>query len=266
MAASAGCGAPKSPLPCSLNGPLEWRLKQIGEADLRRAIKDFGLNLADAATPPERALAVGHLAASPRTVHQMAGTVLGALTARTHVSLAPSLLRRSEPETTQAAARRRLDEVIRPAGRPLLAQLLAAPICYRYGTLRKLGDWCAARRDDIALHFAKTGTRGTGARARNAYDTVDLWVAGGIQFANGPAYSYVVLIGTGSPAQPWARDLYAGTTAEPLVRALLDDLSRESAAAAPASSIPVPAPQPPARERQAKLAPNQPPTAQRGRP
>jgi hypothetical protein len=53
---------------------------------------------------------------------------------------------------------------------------------------------------------------------------VDLWVAGGIKFANGPAYSYVLVIGSGSPSEPWARDLYAGQVAEPLLRVLLEDL------------------------------------------
>jgi hypothetical protein len=39
----------------------------------------------------------------------------------------------------------------------------------------------------------------------------------------------VVVIGTGSPAQPWARDLYAGQVAEPLVRILLEDLEDDAA-------------------------------------
>ena len=57
---------------------------------------------------------------------------------------------------------------------------------------------------------------------------MDLWVAGGIQFSNGPAYSYVILIGTGSPSEPWARDLFAGAASEPLLRVLLEDLAEHA--------------------------------------
>lgn len=81
----------------------------------------------------------------------------------------------------------------------------------------------------MRLHFAKTGTRGTGASDPQAHDTVDLWVSGGIQFETGPAYSYVILIGTGNPGRPWARDLYAGSVTEPLIRVLLEDLANLAA-------------------------------------
>ena len=94
-----------------------------------------------------------------------------------------------------------------------------------------------ARRSepDLRLHFAKTGTRGTGTRDPRAHDTVDLWVAGGLQFTNGAAYSYVILIGTGSPAQPWARDLYAGSASELVLRVLLEDLAKHAQGAGEAA-------------------------------
>jgi hypothetical protein len=116
--------------------------------------------------------------------------------------------------------------IAKPEGRAALHDFLTAPVCYRHGTMRQLSDWCAANREGVSLHFAKTGTRGTGAADPAADDTVDLWVAGGIQFESGAAYSYVVVVGTGTPAQPWARDLYSGQIAEPLVRVLLEDLER----------------------------------------
>ena len=217
---------------CSLNRPLEWRLHRIGAPVLRRVIADFGLTLADRTTPPETALVVGHVAASPRTVHRMAGTVLNALNGAAAAPRAPSLLKTPD-DAAPTDPPRDLDAVIAPSGRPLLARLLSAPICYPHGTLRRLSDWCAQKRTDVNLHFAKTGTRGTGAMDPRAYDTVDLWVAGGIGFTGGPAYSYVVLIGTGNPSRPWARDLYAGTVAEPLLRVLLADLAEEATRANP---------------------------------
>ena len=67
---------------------------------------------------------------------------------------------------------------------------------------------------------AKTGTS-VGADI-NA--TVDTWIAGGLQFTNGAAYSYVVLVGTGSPSQSWARSLHAAQVGVPLLETLLADL------------------------------------------
>ncbi|MFK5004407.1 hypothetical protein, partial [Klebsiella pneumoniae] len=73
---------------------------------------------------------------------------------------------------------------------------------------------------DLKLHFAKTGTSvGTDINA-----TVDTWIAGGVQFSNGTAYSYVVLVGTGSPSKSWARSLHAGQVGVPLAEVLLNDL------------------------------------------
>ena len=94
----------------------------------------------------------------------------------------------------------------------------------QHGTLKALGAWCADKRTDLKLHFAKTGTS-VGADI-NA--TVDTWIAGGLQFANGAAYSYVVLIGTGSPSQSWARSLHAAQIGVPLLETLLADLKEHA--------------------------------------
>lgn len=216
---------------CSLNGPIEWRMRRIPDSRLRKIVKDFGLTMPDGAPGLAKGLAVGQIAASPRTIHAMAGGVLTALTDETGAIppiATPTLLRgvdsAAPPETAPDAGPARPNPV-RPEGRETLEALLSAPLCNRHGTLRGAGDWCAERRDDVRLHFAKTGTRGTGAGDPNAYDTVDLWIAGGIRFETGPAYSYVILLGTGNPSRPWARDLYAGAAAEPLMRVLLEDLS-----------------------------------------
>jgi len=232
---------------CSLNGPIEWRLRQIRGGKLKRLVEDFSLALPEAGPPLAKALTVGQIAASPRTVHHMAGTILNALEGgagearpfpypslvqQIHLDAAPP-----PPGARSAAGEERVlagagappRNPVRPEGRELLRALLSAPVCNRYGTLRRLSDWCADRRESVRLHFAKTGTRGTGARAPEADDTVDLWVAGGIGFASGPAYSYVILMGTGNPNTPWARDLYAGSVLEPLARLLLEDLERVAA-------------------------------------
>ena len=107
----------------------------------------------------------------------------------------------------------------------MLKTLLQAPLCHTVagqpaGTLKGLSHWCADRRSDLRLHFAKTGTS-VGA---DIDATVDTWVAGGLQFASGQAYSYVVVVGTGSPSKPWSRRLHAAQVAQPLVEVLLEDL------------------------------------------
>ena len=50
----------------------------------------------------------------------------------------------------------------------------------------------------------------------------------GIQFNNGKAYSYVVLVGTGNPDRPFGQRLHASDIAAPLARILLRDLKREA--------------------------------------
>jgi penicillin-binding protein 1A len=111
--------------------------------------------------------------------------------------------------------------------------VLSAPLCERagrgrrfMGTLARLGSpglnaqgWCAERRQDVRLHFGKTGSY------EASGGTIDLWTVGGIQFATGEAYSYVVLMGTGSVIEPWASGLGAGYVTAPLVNALLEDLA-----------------------------------------
>ena len=136
--------------------------------------------------------------------------------------------------------------LIRRGAAPLLKTLLEAPLCYQtggasYGTLKSLSQWCAARRPDLRLHFAKTGTQ----VASDPNATVDAWISGGLQFTNGAAYSYVVVVGTGSSSQPWATSLHAAQVAAPLLDELLKDLSihakanpRRDLLPAPRSTIP----------------------------
>jgi hypothetical protein len=116
-------------------------------------------------------------------------------------------------------------DVIRPTAAPLVKLLLESPLCYTAGkvptgTLKTLSHWCAARRSDVRFHFAKTGTQVT----MDPNATVDVWATGGLQFGNGAAYSYVVLVGTGAAHEPWGTSLHAAQVAAPLVEVLLNDL------------------------------------------
>ncbi len=228
---------------CSLNRPLEWRTAQLGQERIARLIETFGFNVPPGEgtateTPPSTAAARGLITGSPQRVHQMAGVVLSSLIdhGAKPVRL-PTFVRAYDfvaPEHATLAERDRStdivpNKVIKRESAPLLKSLLQAPICYQsggqsHGTLKGLAAWCAVRRTDLALHFAKTGTSVTD----DINSTVDTWIAGGLQFVNGAAYSYVVLVGSGSTSEVWARNIHAAQVAVPLAAALLKDLETHS--------------------------------------
>ncbi|MEM9027402.1 MAG: transglycosylase domain-containing protein [Pseudomonadota bacterium] len=240
---------------CSLNGPIEWRSAQVGQRLFGRLIQAFRftpppVDPSGEPTPPSTAAVRGLIAGSPRRVHHMSAVVLAALTGSAARSVRPpTLISRidvSSPLHAEAFAKSR-EPIIRPnsvikrSSRPLIKALLAAPLCYRangrnHGTLRQLAHWCASRRGDLRLHFAKTGTQVN----EDPDETVDVWATGGLQFTNGAAYSYVALIGTGTPRRPFARQLHASQVAAPLLDVLLRDLAKlarkRSASATPQPS------------------------------
>jgi penicillin-binding protein 1A len=239
---------------CSLNKPLEWRAAQLGQDRVKKLIDGFGFTLppTDAngeATPPSTAVVRGLIAGAPRRVHHMAAVILGALLERGNVPVrAPSLVRAFDYTSAEAQvmsadgdAAITPSKLIRGDSHGLLKTLLSAPLCYRHagaamGTLKLLAPWCAEGRADLKLHFAKTGTSVT----TDADATVDTWTAGGIQFANGAAYSYVVMVGTGSVADTWARKMHAAQATTPLVAALLDDLKAHAKAHPQTALLPAP--------------------------
>jgi penicillin-binding protein 1A len=168
----------------------------------------------------------------------MSAAILAALTGRGGAPVdAPTLVAKfdfTSPDhrkAFEARKRHRIvpNEIIRASARSTLRQLLEAPLCYRanrtsHGTLKELADWCAARRRGLSLHIAKTGTAVTG----DVHATVDGWVTGGLKFDNGAAYSYVVVLGTGSAAEPFANRLHSSQLAVPLTRTLLEALEEHA--------------------------------------
>ena len=181
----------------------------------------------------------------------MASIVLGALLERGNTPIAaPTLVRAfdyTSKEAQDAAAASdppiTPTRLIRSDSHALLKALLSAPICYRNrgapaGTLKALAPWCAEGRTDLRLHFAKTGTSVT----NDPDATVDTWTAGGLQFANGAAYSYVVMVGTGSAQDTWARKMHAAQATVPLVSLLLGDLKGHAKSHPMANLLPAPPP------------------------
>ncbi|MEI9900516.1 MAG: transglycosylase domain-containing protein [Hyphomicrobium sp.] len=254
---------------CSLNDPLMTRTAQVGQARVKKLIDQLGFNMpptnADGSgTPPSTAVVLGQVAAAPRRVHHLAGIVLASLTGRGGSPLQqPTLIKRLDYTSLDEHApdptgRIVPDRIIRAGGRPLVRALLQAPLCYEaggkpMGTLKDLASWCASRHPGIKLHFAKTGTQVT----EDVNATVDAWIAGGLQFSNGAAYSYVVVVGTGSSRNAWARNLHAAQVAVPLLDALLTDLEAEATGKKPATAAKAKTAAPlPARKAGAKLTSN----------
>jgi hypothetical protein len=227
---------------CSLNAPLINRAALAGQQRIRRLIDGFGFTMPppDAAghgTPPSTAVVLGQISGAPRKVHHMASVVLAAMLGRGATAVRePSLVKSydyTDVDTEGGTPRTRRtivpNRLIHRSAVPLLKTLLSAPLCYTAhgaptGTLKSLSSWCAARRPGLRLHFAKTGTQVT----TDPNATVDVWAAGGIQFANGAAYSYVVLVGTGSAQEPWAVKVHAADAAAPLLEILLTDLAEHA--------------------------------------
>lgn len=242
---------------CSLNDPLINRTALVGQPRVRKLIDGFGFTMPPAAeiggTPPSTAAVMGQIAGAPRTVHHMSATILASLIGRGDKPVKMPSLIRTYDYTFKGDAGAGIAQskqpplvpntLIKRSAGPLLQTLLQAPLCYEaggamYGTLKSLSQWCAPRRGDLRLHFAKTGTQ----VASDPNATVDNWVSGGLQFSNGAAYSYVVVVGTGSTSQPWATGLHAAQVAAPLVDTLLKDLA-EHARANPRRDL-LPAPRP----------------------
>jgi penicillin-binding protein 1A len=239
---------------CSHNKPIQWRLEQLGQEPVRKLVSGFGLTMPRAAsngemTPATTAVARGLIAASPQRVHQMASVVLASLTGNhsRRVGL-PTLIRRwdlnempesdESPPAPPASTDIIASSLIKREAAPFLKTLLQAPLCYKaggahHGTLKSITNWCAETRGDLKLHFAKTGTDVS--EDRDA--TVGVWIAGGLQFASGPAYSYVVLVGTGNTRQPWARSVHAADIA-PLAEVLLQELAEHATRGKPAKAAP----------------------------
>ena len=119
---------------CSLNTPLEWRVGQITPHELRRIADGFELTLPDPSTPLAKALVVGHVAASPQTVHRMAGMVLNALSQPETALPQPSLVRHFDDGEFSAAAENQKNpkdsaaskRLIEDSGKPFLEGILAA--------------------------------------------------------------------------------------------------------------------------------------------
>ena len=225
---------------CSLNNPLINRTALVGQDRVQSIIDRLGFTMPppDAngeRVPPSTAAVLGQISGSPRRVHQMSAVVLASLLGRGGSPVKMPTLVKSYDFTgsdARAAAAGPMTTgivpatIIRASAKPLLKTLLEAPLCYRTGataagTLKSLSNWCAGRRGDVRLHFAKTGTQVTS----DPNATVDVWLTGGIQFTNGAAYSYVVLVGTGNAHEPWASALHAGQIAAPLAEVLLADLA-----------------------------------------
>lgn len=239
---------------CSLNNPVGHRTAQAGQDRVKALIDQFGFTMPPAGpngegTPPSTAVVLGQISGAPRRVHQMSSVILADLLGRRSQQVREPTLIKSYDQTARELPDKisaflphqlRSREAIVRGANGLIGELLSAPLCYSayktsHGTLKSLSHWCARRKASVRLHFAKTGTQVT----EDPDASIDAWVTGGLQFNNGAAYSYVVLIGTGSVREPFARKLH-GADVVPLVEVLLKDLELYSAHHAQPRLLPQP--------------------------
>ena len=228
---------------CSLNNPVGHRTARLGQARVKALIDQFGFTMppTDANgehTPPSTAVVMGQISGSPRRVHMMSSVILASLLGQRAQQISEPTLIKSYDHTARAMStdtsapaplKLRPREVITRGANGLIQALLSAPLCYEayktsHGTLKTLSHWCATRKGNVRLHFAKTGTQVTD----DPDASIDAWITGGLQFTNGAAYSYVVLVGTGSVRQPFARKLH-GADITPIAEALLKNLEQHAA-------------------------------------
>ena len=243
---------------CSLNNPVGHRTARVGQARVKALIDKFGFSMPPAGangegTPPSTAVVLGQISGAPRRVHMMSSVILASLLGqRNQLVFEPTLIKsydHTERELAVHAApvpplRLRPRDVIVRGTNGLIQALLSAPLCYEayktsHGTLKALSHWCARRKGNVRMHFAKTGTQVT----EDPDASIDAWITGGLQFTNGAAYSYVVLIGTGSVRAPFARKLH-GADITPLAEVLLKDLEQH-ASSHPATDLLPPRPERP---------------------
>lgn len=224
----------------SLNDAVIRRLSDEPDAlpnsRLHRFMTDLGFALPGShdETPARTNLVMGRYAGTPRHVHRLAALALEYARGNWDASVAmPTLIDsyvRIDPAMERIVDRRARDLDRDPvivgdvAGRGNLTfvrRMLAAPACETRATLAAMSDWCPDDNPDVSLLVVKTGTRGLGNLV--AINVYDWWVAGGVEFADGRRYSFVVAAGAGDPSRAFADDAGGGLLA-PVVDALLRDL------------------------------------------
>lgn len=227
----------------SLNPPI---VRTLGGNDVKKEEIDsfmeaLNFRLPDAhseanGVPRNTALTLGRYTGRPKSVHWLAATSLAVVRGKPSVVKEPHLIKMYttlekdengqrfnqfvEPEVPIFTVKDYVDTKY-PG---FVKALLTAPLCdTRRGSLRRLKNWCAASNKDVKLHVAKTGTVSAQNTSGSRFDESDWWVAGGLEFSDGRAYSYVVTMGSGSPREAFANNMGGGRLA-PIISVLLQDL------------------------------------------
>ena len=241
-ATSAAAAPPIVAFACSLNDPLLNRTAQAGQA--AHEASDRSLRLHHAAAQRRRR---GHAAVDRRRARPDRAAARAACitcrrpcwrpcSARTPVRApTPSLIKAYDftaPTRPAAVLGAAAQASFHRASSSALPCRCCARCCRPRSATRPHGAprWHTEESHQngvppAAAAYACTSPRPARRSREDPNATVDVWVTGGLQFANGAAYSYVVLVGTGSPREPWATSLHAAQVAAPLVDALLTDLA-----------------------------------------
>lgn len=219
-------------------------IRQLGQTDQRSAKEfmakhGFSFLTSDSAmsqedTPEATRIALGRYSASPQNAHSLMMTTLDYIQNNPTQSIKrPTFFESLEIEEPIETINLDRDYTLSRQGRSYVRSVLSAPLCLATGTLRRAGQWCASRNDRLIFHFSKTGTRGTGVTKsaqkslnESSLNEYDWWIGGGFETIHGSSYTYIIRLGTGSPAEPFSSNSGAGTMAS-LIGVIIEDLINE---------------------------------------
>ncbi|OQY55763.1 MAG: hypothetical protein DRR08_17295 [Candidatus Parabeggiatoa sp. nov. 2] len=222
--------SPRNTFAGSWNLPLIHRLKPVPKTTLETLRDRFGLTTTSTdETELRRALALGTVTASPRTMHSIMHTLITGIKNAVPQQLQPSILGRVEeilPDGTVQGVKPKSKPSIHeievyfrePNTKYFLHEVLSEVLKTRYrGTLKSLVHWTPARHKYVDIHIAKTGTH-----SAETGETLEKYITGGLVW-KGNVYSYFLLIGAPNPTAPLGSNLSTSQFAS-LIQLSLDSL------------------------------------------
>ncbi|MFH2055639.1 MAG: transglycosylase domain-containing protein [bacterium] len=219
----------------SLNLPLLWRSNQSLDSHLVQLSRGLNLTLPHD-SPATVSLVYGFATANAIGLLDLMGSLNSVLFAGTTGGWSGTRLIESVEETKLSGDTSFFvgndftsllsDALDDPESRLFVREVLSAPL-RPGGTLQRLCDWSAERHPAVVQHLSKSGTV-----VDAGGDVVSLLVAGSLVLQSGAAggescWSYLVVIRSPDPSVKLGAAQLDAACLAPLVRALLEEISRQ---------------------------------------